>query len=156
MGIYDLLFRARLEGVAEVRAQADMRWFFRVQCSNCGEENDREIYLHGNEDVQDEGSRGSFNFIMKCKGCSKSVTLNLLHKSVSAYTDSENFQRIAQVDARGLRVLAWRTSQGLNAYCQSGRVFEDINVEEADWTEYDEEGALVVGIYEITTSVQAS
>ena len=154
MGIYNLLFRAQLKGVIEVRVQRDIRWIFRVQCSNCGED-DKEVCLHANRGFRDEDSGGTFNVRMKCKGCSKGMSLKLLKKSVSDYRSHERHQRIAQVDARGLRILAWRT-QGLSAYCESGDICEDINTEETKWIGYDREGIMIGRIYEIEMTVSAA
>ena len=153
MGIFELFFKARLDGIKKIILLEDMRWYFKIACSNCGEENDREIYLHANEEFEHEGTRGTFNFAMKCKLCSKNMKMNLLNKLIVKYKNSESFQKIAQVDARGAKVLAWRATRGINAVCESGTIFEDINIEEADWVEYDEQAARLVGIYEITTGI---
>lgn len=155
MGIYNLLFKARLDGVVEVHPQRDMRWYFRIACTSCGEENEKEVYLHADEESQEDGSRGVFNFIMKCKICTRTVTLNLIKNSVVGYKDSENFQKIAEIDARGIRVVSWKATRGLNVKCESGTVFEDINIEDADWVEYDEQAGGLIGVYEILTAVNS-
>ena len=154
MGIFDLFFKARLDSVNEILISEDFRWYFLISCTNCGEENDREIYLNSKDLCEISGSRGTFNFAMKCKVCAKVITISILPRSVFPYHDSENFQKIAQFDVRGAKITHWRAPSGFNVVCGSGFVFEDINIEEADWVEYDNQGQTLVGVYEIETKVE--
>jgi Eukaryotic protein of unknown function (DUF866) len=154
MGVFEILFKAKLDGVCEVFPQEDMRWYFIVSCSNCNEVNDREIYFSYNEQIEVNGTRGVFNFAMKCKVCSKGITMNFVNKPGLKYSQSEQFQKIAEIESRGGKVVSWRPSRGFCVVSESGTAFLDVNFEELDWVEYDEQAAQLLGVYEIETLVQ--
>jgi phage FluMu protein Com len=47
----------------------NVRWHLTIKCTLCSTTNQGEIYFSGNEKVEIPDSRGSCNFLMKCKTC---------------------------------------------------------------------------------------
>ncbi|BHF84787.1 hypothetical protein SprV_0902793900 [Sparganum proliferum] len=74
--------------------------------------------------------------------------------SVSPYTDdsSEKLSRMMRLDCRGLQPLAfsprvgWRVTSSV-----SSRVFEDVELGQGDWTDYDDDGDQCVGVFDVVT-----
>ncbi|XP_058159547.1 CXXC motif containing zinc binding protein isoform X2 [Dasypus novemcinctus] len=65
--------------------------------------------------------------------------------------DSEKFKTIVEFECRGLEPVDFQPQAGFAAEgVDSGTVFSDINLEEKDWTDYDEKAQESVGIYEVT------
>lgn len=104
MGVQDLLFKARLDGIDRVIPQESMRWFLQVRCARCGELNDKDIYFTFTETVEKSGTPGIFNFVMRCKFCTNQSTIKML--SLVPYSQTENCQRVAQCEVRGLQIVS--------------------------------------------------
>jgi hypothetical protein len=153
MGIYDLLFHARLENATSVFFSPDARWFFLTSCCNCRESNNKEIVVTRSDSVQAPGSRGFFNFTMKCKFCNSLSTLKFSDGTTQAYENSERMEKVECIEARGMKITKWRVADGISVQSESGKVFETVNLEEGDWVEYDEEIGGIVGVYDVNTDI---
>nr|XP_054948603.1 CXXC motif containing zinc binding protein isoform X3 [Pan paniscus] len=65
--------------------------------------------------------------------------------------DNENFKTIVEFECRGLEPVDFQPQAGFAAEgVESGTAFSDINLQEKDWTDYDEKAQESVGIYEVT------
>ncbi|KAH0517003.1 UPF0587 protein [Microtus ochrogaster] len=73
--------------------------------------------------------------------------------TVQSAEDNEKFKTKVESECqcRGLEQIdfqpqAWFASEGV----ESGTVFSDVNLQEKDWTDYDEKAQESVGIFEVT------
>lgn len=83
-----LQIRATLENVDEIKTNhPNYSFFFKIKCSNCGEQSEKWHDLTENE-KQHEDSRNpnGFNFFMKCKLCSRENSIDILEGSNGMYT----------------------------------------------------------------------
>jgi hypothetical protein len=152
MGFFDVIFKARLDNVEKVEFPDSMRWFFKILCSNCREEYPKDVYFQANEKVEAQGTRGTFNFVSRCKSCGTHGNLSFVDNA-REFCDSEEFKTIAKLEGRGIKILSWLVYMGFNVVSTSGKVFEDVRPDENDWVEYDDRGEFLVGVYEIETRV---
>lgn len=152
MGKFELKIRSRLENVEKIEFSEDFRWFLAVSCTNCREMYPNEIYLEYGDRQEADGTRGTFNFVSKCRFCSNSGTLNFVG-SIGCYENSEDDQVVASLEGRGIKVVNWVLNSGFSVVSQTGKVFEDVKLDEGDWVEYDESGEFLVGVYEVNTLV---
>jgi len=150
MGFFRLLFKARLEGVQEVVPAEGKEWVLGVKCSSCGEDHHKEVIVDPTKQQEHSGTRGTFNFIMKCKFCDHLGTINF--RSAKSYKSNEEMQEVADLECRGLIVTKWEPGPNWAIVTSSGKQFEE-SLEESDWCEYDEDLEQVVGVYEIQTDV---
>lgn len=69
---------------------------------------------------------------------------------IGKYTndDQGNFKSIATFDCRGIEPVAFQPSEGWIVKCESGKMFENVDLSEKEWVEYDEKSKNSVGIYE--------
>ncbi|CAG9329803.1 unnamed protein product [Blepharisma stoltei] len=174
MGIQDILIKARLEGIRNITPKSNFRWYFQVRCARCGEVNDKEIYLVAEEFHEKWGTPGTFNFVMKCKICENVGTINILNGSIKNYSvygavtasknrdieiedyeggSREEFQPICQCETRGLVIVSYRLNDGFTVESLTNKIWEDVDLSQGDWCEYDEDAGTVVGIYDIETRV---
>jgi len=73
---------------------------------------------------------------------------------IKPYTIENNgsFAQMAVIECRGLELVDFEPRTGFKAVgVKSGTKFEDIDLTEGDWAEYDEKGGVPVGISELQT-----
>eukprot|EP00958_Prasinococcus_capsulatus_P027202 scaffold5303_cov392-Prasinococcus_capsulatus_cf.AAC.6 len=62
--------------------------------------------------------------------------------------DSGAMVPIVAFDCRGVEPTAWYPQSGFQVVSEKGGVFDDVDLKEGDWTEYDDENDLAVSILE--------
>ncbi|XP_018609032.1 CXXC motif containing zinc binding protein isoform X2 [Scleropages formosus] len=151
---FALQFKATLEHVTNLRPEGDdFRWFLKLKCGNCGEISDKWQYITLMDSVPLKGGRGSASMVQKCKLCSRENSIDILRDTITPYNadDSEKFKTMVQFECRGLEPVDFQPQAGFCAKgAESGTPFSEINLQEADWTDYDEKVNESVGIYEVT------
>lgn len=149
-----LQFKANLENLTNVKPEGeDFRWYLKLQCQNCGEDTKDWIYMSLEESQAVKGSRGKVNFVSKCKLCGRENSMDIIKDSITEYTieDSNTFKTMVAFDCRGLEPFDFSPRVGFVADAVGSTLkFSDINLTEKDWSDYDEEAAVSVGIYEVT------
>ena len=99
-----------------------------------------------------EGSRGEANFIMKCKFCGKSGSVEYIDNSNKPYDKSEQWQSVASFECRNVELAEFKSSQCWKASGTEGDAdteFDDIDLQtEQDWASYDESADCAVGAYD--------
>ncbi|NWI58270.1 CA123 protein, partial [Calyptomena viridis] len=174
-----LQLRATLENITRLRAEGqDFRWYlkvrsgaggtepssatpahvflvcvFQLKCGNCGEVSEKWQYLRLMDSAPLKGGRGSATMVQKCKLCSRENSIDILSQTIKPYNaeDSEKFKTIVEFECRGLEPVDFQPQAGFAAEgAESGTPFNDINLLEKDWNDYDEKTKESVGIYEVT------
>ncbi|XP_053103158.1 CXXC motif containing zinc binding protein isoform X4 [Hemicordylus capensis] len=135
MGKIGLQFKATLENITNLRpAGEDFRW-----------------YLKDSHPLK--GGRGSATMVQKCKLCSRENSIDILSHTMKPYNseDNETFKTIVEFECRGLEPVDFQPQAGFVAEgAESGTPFNEINLLEKDWNDYDEKIKDSVGIYEVT------
>ncbi|XP_003921594.1 CXXC motif containing zinc binding protein isoform X1 [Saimiri boliviensis] len=154
MGKIALQLKATLENITNLRPVGeDFRWYLKMKCGNCGEISDKWQYIRLMDSVALKGGRGSASMVQKCKLCARENSIEILSSTIKPYNteDNENFKTIVEFECRGLEPVDFQPQAGFAAEgVESGTVFSDINLQEKDWTDYDEKAQESVGIYEVT------
>ncbi|XP_068054891.1 CXXC motif containing zinc binding protein [Anomalospiza imberbis] len=154
MGRIGLQLRATLENITRLRAEGeDFRWYLKLKCGNCGEVSEKWQYLRLMDSAPLKGGRGSATMVQKCKLCSRENSIDILSQTIKPYNaeDSEKFKTIVEFECRGLEPVDFQPQAGFAAEgAESGTPFNDINLLEKDWNDYDEKTKESVGIYEVT------
>lgn len=80
-----------------------------------------------------------------------SSILNKIHSFIVSYTadDSGKFKTIVQFDCRGIEPTDFSPRAGwiINS-TENGQKFDDVDLSEDDWVEYDQKNCISIGIYE--------
>ena len=100
-----------------------------------------------------EKSRGEAHFIMKCKNCERTSSIEYVGKHASYTDQNESFKTIAQFECRGMEFTEFHPEKSVTAKSSvSEAVFgEDDPIDmstERDWAGYDEDAEEAVGIYD--------
>ncbi|XP_009984972.1 PREDICTED: UPF0587 protein C1orf123 homolog, partial [Tauraco erythrolophus] len=129
-----------------------------LKCGNCGEVSEKWQYLRLMDSAPLKGGRGSATMVQKCKLCSREnsivhnrCTLVMMLMKETAKPPDILSQTIKPYNCRGLEPVDFQPQAGFAAEgAESGTPFNDINLLEKDWNDYDEKTKESVGIYEVT------
>lgn len=151
-----LQINATLENVEELETcHPNYSFFIKIKCTNCGEESDKWHDITESERTQqDSRNPDGFNFYMKCKMCSRENTIDIVEKTNVKYTqeDSGKFKTIVIFDCRGAEPTAFSPRIGwIVKSSENGQTFEDVDLSEDDWVDYDQKNNNSVGIYEFSS-----
>ncbi len=149
-----LQIRATLEFVTGLRADGDdFRYYLKLKCANCGEVPDHWQYVSMAEKQPVKGGRGDANCVSKCKLCSRENSLDILEASLASYDakDSGNWKTIVAMDCRGMEPVEFSPRNGWAAKGykededgegqETGTAFEDVDLSDKDWADYDEKSS---------------
>ncbi|XP_050053511.1 CXXC motif containing zinc binding protein isoform X2 [Aphis gossypii] len=146
-----LQLKANLENVTELTPDGEDFRCFDVQIVEKSPTNGY-TYLKMLVTVPMKGSRGQANLVTKCKMCSRDSSLDILPDTISKYTieDSNKFKSIVTFDCRGISIIDFSPRNGFKCIgIETNTKFEDINLEEKEWVDYDERQNQPVGIYDV-------
>jgi hypothetical protein len=105
-----------------------------------------------------EGSRGDANFIMKWPGNKQQAYIKIVDlKNVTGnYTEDNSGKWVAVLglECRGIVPKSWKVSRDFVAESTGGHFFEDVDLSDGDWAEYDEENDLSVSITNVECKVE--
>ncbi|GAA5812537.1 hypothetical protein MFLAVUS_005993 [Mucor flavus] len=151
LGLY---IKADLENVTDLSPVEDYEWYFKVECTSCHEVDDTWITFNQQDSYDMNSSRGSANLVMRCKFCKRDGTAQFEPSfKIRKYDVEQNgkFQQIAQFDCRGLELVDFQPRESWTCKgTESGTVFEEIDLCEGEWAEYDEKSGEPVGISNIS------
>nr|CAD7202666.1 unnamed protein product [Timema douglasi] len=90
--------------------------------------------------------RADANYVSTCKFCRTVIV-----ETNSEYTkdDSENFKTIIVFDCRGLEPVDVQFKDGWSIVSESNKTFENCNIKDGDWVEFDEKLKLPVTLYDM-------
>ncbi|KAL1927735.1 hypothetical protein VTP01DRAFT_3556 [Rhizomucor pusillus] len=148
-----LYLKADLENVTDLRPASGYEWHFKVQCGSCRETDENWISFNEQEEVEITNSRGTANLVMRCKFCKREGTAQFdTGFKVQPYSAEKNgeFQKIAVFDCRGLELVDFQPRESWEAQgVESETPFQEIDLAEGEWAEYDEKAGEPVGIANI-------
>ncbi|KAF9980748.1 hypothetical protein BGZ75_008025 [Mortierella antarctica] len=152
MPVLALQIKAELENVTElIPADADHTWHFKVQCTKCRDIDSNFITFNAIDKAEMGSGRGEANLVMRCKFCKCEISADFASKPVTYdIENNDKFATIVTIECRGLELVGFEPREGWKAKgAESGTVFEDIDLTEGDWADYDEKSELPVAISNI-------
>ncbi|VBB30769.1 unnamed protein product [Acanthocheilonema viteae] len=151
--IIALQLKANMVNVTSLEPMSDwtkFRWHLKLKCTNCGEEPEHWQYVIEKEKFNTPGSRGAVNILEKCKLCNRMNTLDIVKDSFRPYKNNNNYDELIKFDCRGLEPTDFDPRSEWRAIgTESGIVFENIDLTEKEWVDYDEKAAQPTEINEI-------
>ncbi|KAI8995038.1 hypothetical protein BDB01DRAFT_847020 [Pilobolus umbonatus] len=150
LGLY---IKADLENITDLKPVEEFEWSFKIECTSCHEKDPSWISFNPHESYDMNSSRGSANLVMRCKFCKRDGSAQFEPSfKLQSYNieDTGKFKQIAQFDCRGLELVDFQPRESWVAKgAESNSVFEDIDLTEGEWVEYDEKTSEPVGISNI-------
>lgn len=106
---------------------------FSVRCTQCHEEGGNSVQINMFEAHEIPGSRGTANYVARCKFCQCRGTISLaVPKGYSGYTSGVT--RMLEVECRGVEIVRFLCEQPL---CAPG--FPQVDLADGgEWYDYDE------------------
>lgn len=147
-----LSIKAVLENVVEVKClDDDFRYYLKLKCTSCGEKTDSWQYVCLAESVETKGGRGSASMVLKCKMCKRENHIDILKDTITSYTmeDSESFKVIVAFECRGVEPIDYDFRSGWSVYSDMNKIFEDVDLSEKEWYDYNDENNEPVSITEV-------
>ncbi|XP_063384384.1 UPF0587 protein GA18326 [Cydia fagiglandana] len=148
-----LQIRANLECIEKLYTNhPHYQWFLKLKCSSCGEVSEKFHDLTEADKVPQKHNRSETNLLIKCKLCSRENSIDVIEGSNGAFTneDAGKFKTLVIFDCRGVEPVDFEPKSGWIAEAEeNGKKFEDVDLTEKEWVDYDEKNQTSVGVYEL-------
>eukprot|EP00923_Selenidium_pygospionis_P036196 GHVN01063511.1.p1 GENE.GHVN01063511.1~~GHVN01063511.1.p1 ORF type:complete len:161 (-),score=17.71 GHVN01063511.1:52-534(-) len=158
MVLVELCVKADLENVASIELPLpNHTWYLDVKQSN-GDEVRHNCSISQAEEFEMTNSRGHANFLVKFEGSHHQSSINIVQdKRIHAYTaeDSGKFVPFVMFECRGAEPCAWHPRDGYTVKSTGGTTFNDVDLDDKDWTDYCEKSNESVGIYNLEWTFKA-
>ncbi|KAI1723951.1 CXXC motif containing zinc binding protein [Ditylenchus destructor] len=156
MPIIALQLKANLVNVTDLAPSEfnEHRWYLKLKCSGCGQESERWQYATVQESQELSKGHGQCHILAKCSFCSRQNSLEILPDSYASYSADKNeeYQTIVKFDCRGLDPVDFDPRVGWRCFgTESGTVFDDIDLNEKEWVDYDEKAGQATEINEMSS-----
>mmetsp|Transcript_62865 Transcript_62865/g.199153 ORF Transcript_62865/g.199153 Transcript_62865/m.199153 type:complete len:162 (+) Transcript_62865:92-577(+) len=153
MVFLNLMVSAELENITNLCPADPERftYYFKIKCSSCGEVSEKETSVTKNEKVDIPNSRGEANLVQKCKMCERFGTITIVDKVGGGVLETGQAALFAQFECRGIEPVDWAPKDGFVAEGLTGKKFEEVDLEEGEWADYDDKANESVCITEISS-----
>lgn len=149
---FALKVKAELSNVTDLapydEPQDPFEFTFKIQCTNCREERDKPVTINTFEQHDMSGSRGVASFVYKCRMCLSEHAASIA-KTNNVITPEENgkWVELLTIDSRGIEFMEF-LPQG-RFKCRGEVAFDDVDLEENEWYDYDDEAGNEVSITDV-------
>lgn len=141
------------------------------RCTSCKEEHPNPITLNLYQTSEITGSRGEATLVIKCKNCKKESSVNAFHSTATSaatpdlnkpelyrYKDSGSAKVMLKLDPRGLDFIKFipdgkfsckgvkKSGEDDEEVEPNSTTFQDVDLEEGEWYDYDDQAANEVSI----------
>ncbi|OSX67343.1 hypothetical protein POSPLADRAFT_1129178, partial [Postia placenta MAD-698-R-SB12] len=150
-----LSIKADLENVSDlVPASESFEYFFQVKCTSCNEVHPKLVAVNRLEERETSSGKGSTaHFVWRCGLCKRESSAKFEPGSTTqSYSADANgqFAPFLTIDCRGLEFVGFDPRGVWKCIgVESGSKFDDVDLEEGEWVDYDEKATLPVGISNI-------
>ncbi|XP_022913327.1 UPF0587 protein GA18326 [Onthophagus taurus] len=148
-----LQIKANLENLDELFTNhPDYNFLLKLKCLNCGEISDKWHDVQESQRFPTKTGKSDTHFLARCKLCGRENSLDIIEGSNGKYTgdDVGKFKTLVTFDCRGIEPIDFQPSDGWIAKVEeSNKTFNDVDLSEKEWVEYDDKLKQSVGIYEL-------
>uniref|UniRef100_A0A803PFM5 Uncharacterized protein n=1 Tax=Cannabis sativa TaxID=3483 RepID=A0A803PFM5_CANSA len=146
---------AELENLTDLQPQGgcddpNFSYLFKLKCGRCGEETQKETSLTLSETVPLAVGKGTVHLSQKCKFCGRDGTITMIpgRGKPLSHGDSEagKFSPLMMFECRGYEPLNYLFVDGWKAVSLEGTKFDEIDLSDGEFAEYDEKGECPVMI----------
>ncbi|KIK70892.1 hypothetical protein GYMLUDRAFT_210499 [Collybiopsis luxurians FD-317 M1] len=146
-----LSIKAELENVSELSpTDNDFEYFFQVKCTSCNEIHPKYVSMNRQEEFEVAGGKGAkAHFVWRCGLCKRESSAKFDLTSPPQPYNAENgqFAPFVKLECRGLEFINFDPRGIWKCVGTKGTVFPEVDLsEENQWSDYDENAALPVGV----------
>ncbi|ODV82361.1 DUF866-domain-containing protein [Suhomyces tanzawaensis NRRL Y-17324] len=151
---------ATLTNIAELTTfdtpQTPFEYKFKIECTGCRTIHDKPVTINRFESHEQAGSKGEASFVFRCKECKREHSANILKTNQSLSEDSKS-AALLEIDARGIDFVEFIPDGRFEAVGpESGTKFEEIDLEENEWYDFDEKAGEEVSITDVEWTISRS
>ncbi|GLG97829.1 UPF0587 protein GA18326 [Gryllus bimaculatus] len=122
-------------------------------CTNCREGTGKVHDVSLTHQIPCKIGHGHVHYSAKCKFCSKEQTIEIIPDSIKPYVKGDPLTKVVVFECRGVEPSQFEPRDGWIAKAEnSSLIFNDIDLKEGDWAEYDEKAQEPVGIDSIESN----
>ena len=165
-----LQIRAQLENVTNLKPEGDdFRWYMKLKCVGCGEVPGHWQYVTLSENAPLKGGRGQASAVIKCKLCNRENSIDILSETITSYSHADSqankFVTLVAFDCRGIEPIDYDPRIGWFAHGykiatgeddseerETGTIFNEIDLSDKEWADFDEKSGESVFISEFESS----
>ncbi|KAN0008691.1 hypothetical protein ACTFIV_000188 [Dictyostelium citrinum] len=145
--------KAELEEIQNIFPTTNKIFFVKIKCSNCGEIPDKWIGLD-KSNIEVIG-KSNVNLATKCKGCNRENSIVVEDTDFSSRTiESEKDFEIGRFDCRGVEIEEFDPRDNWIIVSSSGKEYKDVDLEEGEWSEFEERSSTSLTILSIESSIK--
>ncbi|KAL7029946.1 hypothetical protein ACKWTF_006438 [Chironomus riparius] len=156
MVFISLQISCQFENIEEIKTDSSYSYFLKLRCNNCGESDDIWHDICEEERTQhDTRNAKGYNMIIKCKMCSRENTIDIVEDSKKSYAedDTGKLKSIVTFDCRGIEPIDFDPREGfIVKSSDNGTTFENAEIENGDWCDFDEKNGKSVAISEFKSN----
>lgn len=158
MTIFYLSGKATLDGITDVQPVNDpqdkFEYTFRIECTRCRNVHDKPVTINTYEKHEIGGLRGEALFVFRCKECKSELSANVA-ATKTTIAELDQWARLLEIDARGLEVVEFIPEGKFQAVgAELSTKFNEVDLEEGEWYDYDEKQGAEVSITEVEWKVE--
>lgn len=156
---FNLKIKAELAGVTGLEPvdtpEAHHEYTFRIECTKCREVHDKPVNINRFEKHDISGSRGEASFVFRCKGC-KHEHLALIERTKETLeAGNSGWAKLLEIDARGVDFVEFIPEGRWQCKGEElGTKFEEVDLEDKEWYDYDDKQGEEVSITEVEFDIQ--
>ncbi|CAH1993253.1 unnamed protein product [Acanthoscelides obtectus] len=146
-----LRIQATLEGIQQLETNhPNYNFLLKLKCTSCGEITEKWQDICESLKYPGKTGRSENNYIAKCKLCGRENSIDIIPDSNAPYTndDQGKFKPIVSFDCRGLEPVEFTPGEGWTIVAESGQIFENVDLTEKEWVEYDTKSQQSVGVFD--------
>lgn len=148
-----LKIKAELENVTDLQPAEDFDYFFRVKCTQCNEVHPKLISINRREEYDVSGGKGGkANFVWKCGLCKREANAKFEQNfQTRPYSSgNEQLEPFLTLDCRNLEFVGFDPKGTWKCVgVESRSVFDEVDLTDGEWADYDEKGVLPVGVSKV-------
>ncbi|KAF9040531.1 hypothetical protein BJ165DRAFT_1530407 [Panaeolus papilionaceus] len=147
-----LSIKADLENVTKLEpASNDFEFFFQVKCTSCNETHPKFVSLNRIEEREVTGGKGSTaHFVWRCGLCKRESSAKFDSTPIRPYVEENGqFGPILTIECRGLEFIGFDPRGIWKCEGATGAKFDDVDLTDGEWNDYDEKAKVPVGIANI-------
>ncbi|XP_077209903.1 uncharacterized protein LOC143845442 [Tasmannia lanceolata] len=150
-----LKIKGELENLTNLQPEGgcddpNFTFYFKFKCGNCGELSPKETTVTLSETVPLPTGRGTAHLTQRCKFCGRDGSLMMIpgrgRPLTLADCELHRFAPLMVFECRGFEPVGFSFRGGWKAEALSGTKFNDIDLSDGEFAEYDEKGQCPVGI----------
>ncbi|XP_062022221.1 uncharacterized protein LOC133738659 [Rosa rugosa] len=155
MVLFALQITAELENLTNLQPgggcdDPEFTYLFKLKCQSCGEPTQKETALSLSESVPLPVGKGTTNLIQKCKFCGREGTVTMMpgrgRPLTEELSEAGKFAPLMVFECRGYEPVDYVFGGGWKVQSLAGTTFDDVDLSEGEFAEYDEKGECPVMI----------